>query len=143
MTDPMVRRAAAAQATLDTWSKRPFRLGFADCVRMTAAHLRLLGHHVKLPPSGSYRTAKSALKALREAGHDTLHAALSTIGLEEIAPASAIVGDVMMVDGGDEFGALGICVGNGRVLLYHEEIATGAVTAQPVIMIAAWRVNPI
>jgi hypothetical protein len=71
-----------------------------------------------------------------------LRDALGAIGLEEIAPAAAIVGDVMMLPAVDDLGALGVCLGNGRVLIYHEEIATGAVVAQPIEMVTAWRVDP-
>ncbi len=143
MIDVTVRRADAAQKTLDTWSARPLKLGTADCVRMAAAHLRLLGYRVKLPPSGSYRTVNGAMKALRQAGYRSLREAVTAQGLEEIAPAEAIVGDLMLMPAVDHLGGLGVCVGNGRVLIYHEEISSGAVAAQPVEMITAWNVKPL
>lgn len=135
--DPLVRRRDAAQKTLDIWSKRPMRLGTSDCVRMAAAHLRMLGHRVKLPASGSYRTANSALKALRARGFDSVEAALDAMGLKRIAPAAAIVGDIIMLPGVDRLGGLAICLGNGRVVAYHEDVAAAAVL-QPVEYIAAW-----
>lgn len=141
MTDAMVLRAAAAQKTLDTWSTRPLKLGTSDCVRMAAAHLRLLGRKVKLPPSGSYRSVRGAVKALRAAGYASLREAVGAQCLQEIAPAAAIVGDIMMLPAVDELGGLGVCLGNGRVLIYHEEIGTGAVVAQPIEMVTAWRVE--
>jgi hypothetical protein len=143
MSNPMMRRAEAAQKTLDVWSQRPLKLGTADCVRMAAAHLRLLGRKVKLPSSGSYRTVRSATKALRAAGHASLRDAVSAQGLAEIAPAEAIVGDLMLMPSVDDLGGLGVCLGNGRVLIYHEEIDTGAVVAQPIEMVTAWRVEPL
>ncbi len=138
MTDPLVRRTAAAQKTLDAWSKRPMRLGTSDCVRMVASHLRLLGHQVKLPPSGSYRTVNSARKALRAAGHDSLDAALDAMELERIAPAAAIVGDIISLPAVDHLGALTVCLGNGRVVGYHED-AVAATVLQPVEFVSAWR----
>lgn len=140
--DPLVRRAHAAQTTLDTWSKRPMRLGTADCVRMVAAHLRRLGYTVKLPPSGSYRTVNSAVKALAAAGYDSVEQALDAMGLERIAPAAAIVGDVVMLPGVDRLGGLTVALGNGRVVGWHEEAVGGATVLQPVEYVGAWRVDP-
>ncbi len=142
MTDPLVRRTTAAQKTLDKWSKKPMRLGTADCVRMAAAHLRQLGYKVKLPPSGSYRTPASAAKALKAAGFASVEDALDGQGLERIAPASAIVGDILMLDGGDRFGALTVAVGNGRVVGWHESAPGGATVMQPLEFKAAWRAEP-
>ncbi|WP_010186022.1 DUF6950 family protein [Sphingomonas sp. PAMC 26605] len=139
---PLVRRRDAAQITLDTWSKRPQKLGTADCVRMTAAHLRLLGWRVKLPPAGSYRTVNSAMKALASAGHDSISAALDALGLERISPAATIVGDIILMPADHELGALVIVMGNGRVAGWHDECADGVVVMQPLQMLAAWRADP-
>ncbi|WP_294189084.1 hypothetical protein [uncultured Sphingomonas sp.] len=138
MTDPLIRRRDAAQKTLDTWSRRPMKLGTSDCVRMTASHLRLLGYAVRLPSSGSYRTVNSALKALKARGYDNLAAALDDMGLERIAPAAAIVGDVLMLPAADHLNALVVALGNGRVVGYHEEVAAATVL-QPIDYEAAWR----
>lgn len=139
---PLVRRRDAAQVTLDTWSKRPLKLGTADCVRMTAAHLRLLGWKVKLPPAGSYRTVNSAMKALARAGYDSIAAALDALGLERIAPAAAIVGDIVLMPAEHELGALVIVMGNGRVAGWHDDDPEGVVPMQPLQMVAAWRADP-
>lgn len=140
MTDPLVIRAQAAQAALDKWSKRPMRLGTSDCVRMAAAHLRKLGRKVVLPPSGSYRTVPGAMKALKVRGFETLADALDGQGLERIAPAAAIVGDILMLPGVDRLGALVVALGNGRVVGWHEDVAAGATVLQPVEYVAAWSV---
>lgn len=142
MTDPLIRRTRAAQKTLDKWSTRPMRLGSADCVRMVASHLRQLGYKVRLPPSGSYRSPTGAAKALRAAGFSSIEAALDAQQLERIAPAAAIVGDILMLDGGDRFGALTVAVGNGRVVGWHESVSGGATVMQPLEFKAAWRVEP-
>jgi hypothetical protein len=142
MTHPLITRRDAAQATLDTWSSRPMKLGEADCVRMTAAHLRLLGYKVKLPPAGSYRTINSAVKALHKAGHATIGGALDAMGLERITPAAAIVGDIILMPAEHELGALVVVMGNGRVAGWHDDHAAGVVVMQPLEMLAAWRADP-
>lgn len=142
MVEPLVARTQAAQTTLDVWTKRPMKFGTSDCVRMVAAHLRLLGYKVKLPPSGSYRTVNSALRALNAAGYQTIADALDAMGLERISPAAAVVGDIIMMPSPDSLGALCIAVGNGRALAYHED-ATCAVVLQPLEFDCAWSVMPL
>lgn len=139
----LIRRRDAAQKTLDTWSSRPQKLGTADCVRMVAAHLRLLGYKVKLPPAGSYRTVNSAMKALRAAGYDSISAALDAVGLERIAPAATIVGDIILMPAEHELGALVVVMGNGRVAGWHDDYEAGVVVMQPLMMTAAWRAIPV
>lgn len=139
----MIRRVAASQATLDQFGARPLQLGTADCVRMTAAHLRRLGYNVKLPPSGSYRTPRQAMKLLAARGCATLADALDQLGLERIAPAAAIVGDIVQLPAVDALGALTIQLTNGRVAGYHADaLDRGAVVMQPSQFAAAWRVRP-
>lgn len=142
MDHALIRRRDAAQQTLDAWSARPMKLGSADCVRMVAAHLRMLGYQVKLPPAGGYRTVNSAMKALADAGYASIGEALDAIGLERIAPAATIVGDIMLMPAAHELGALVVCVGNGRVVGWHDEVPGGTIVMQPVEMLAAWRVDP-
>lgn len=142
MTEPLVRRRDAAEATLREFERRPFKWGRADCARMTAAHLRRLGYKVVLPPSGSYGTALAAAKALKARGYADLPAALDDMGLERIAPAAAIVGDVLQLAGEDVLGALCISLGNGRLLGYHDDAPLGAAVLQPMEYVTAWRANP-
>jgi hypothetical protein len=60
------------------------------------------------------------------------------MGLDRIAPAEAIVGDLLMLPGVDRLGGLAIALGNGRVVAYHEDVAAAAVL-QPLQYLAAWR----
>ena len=140
----LVLRARAAQAVLDTWGDTPLRLGHADCVRMVASHLRLLGWQIKLPRKGGYRTLKSAQKALADAGYASLGAALDAQGLERIPAAYAIVGDIVELEserGG--LSALTIAMGNGRVAGWHpDHIKRGIVVMQPHQLLTAWRATP-
>ena len=146
---PLIRRRDAAQATLDSWRKRRWRMGEADCVRMTAAHLRMLGYRVKLPPKGSYRTIKAARAKLEEAGFATLADALDALKLERIAPAAALVGDIIELASDDgeggllaSMGTLVVALGNGRVVGWHPDAPHGAEVLQPTEFVAAWRVEP-
>jgi hypothetical protein len=144
---PMVRRRDAAQATLDKIRAKPMKLGSRDCLRKDAHHLRLLGYSVKLPPAGSYKTVRSALRKLRELGHADLPAAIDSIGLKRIVPAAAIVGDIVQVpwseNADDPLCALMILLGNGRAVGYHED-RPGADVLQPLAgqIVSAWRVVP-
>jgi len=137
--DPFVKRTRAAQATLDVWSKRKMRLGTSDCVRLIASHLRRLGYTVKLPPSGSYASYPSAVKALKAAGFGSVDEALDGMGLERIAPAAAIVGDIVKLPADHPLGSFTVALGNGRVVGFHEDAVT-ATTLQPVEYAGAWRI---
>lgn len=136
-------RRVAAQATLDTFRDVAFKYGKRDCVRMAAFHLRRLGYKVVLPPESSYRSAKSAIKALRARGFNNLMEAVDAHGLQRIPPAAAVVGDIIAVPGEGEFGAaLHVALGNGRTVGYHQDLI-GAGVLQPIEYVAAWRATPI
>jgi len=141
MIPPLQRRRDAAQATLDRFKDQPFAFGKNDCVRLVAFHLRKLGYRPQLAKAGTYRTALSARRALERAGFGSLAEALDAIGLERIAPAAVIVGDVVQCEGDDELGALAVYVGNGRILGYSED-AAGAVVMQSLKIDLAWRAPP-
>jgi hypothetical protein len=142
----LLGRRDAAQATLDAWKGRPLRLGEWDCARMAASHLRRLGYQVRLPAARTYRTARSAIAAMRKLGHEDLAGALDALGLVRIAPAAAIVGDIIQMPSEVEaLGALTIVMGNGRVAGWHGDGARsdgGFMVLQPLSYVAAWRVDP-
>lgn len=141
MKQPLVRRRDVTQATLHRFRDKPFQMGTRDCVRMTAAHLRAMGYKVKLPPSGSYRTLRSATKALATAGFETIGAALDAMGLPRIPPAAALPGDVIELPSENNLAALAIALGNGRIVAYHPDMP-GATVLQPLDFVTAWRVDP-
>lgn len=138
----LVRRTEITQATLDRFRDRPLRYGSADCVQMAAAHLKAMGHRVLLSKGGRYQTAIGALRALRRAGFASLTEALDGQHLERIAPAAAWTGDIIAIpaDEGAKLEALGIALGNGRVLAWHPDLP-GAGVLQPLQYLAAWRVT--
>jgi len=140
---PLIRRRDAAQATLHEWGGKKLRLGHADCVRMVASHLRRLGHKVVLPPAGSYRSVKAAKAALAKAGYACLPDALDSFGFERIAPAAALVGDIIELPSAiDGLAALTVAVGNGRVIGWCDDGREGVLVMQPHEYVAAWRVAP-
>lgn len=141
MSDIMVRRVAAAQTTLDEFVGKPFRWGHNDCARLVAAHLRRMGYKVRVPSKGSYASPRSALKMLRARGFESMAAAIDAVGLQRVAPAEAVAGDIVQGESGDAFGALGVKLSNGRLLGYHEH-AVGAAVLQEVSLQIAWRVTP-
>lgn len=135
----MVRRVTAAQATLDRFKDRPFAFGKDDCARMAVFHLRRFGMKPRIAKAGSYSTLLGARRALARAGFTSLADAVDAQGLLRTEPASAVVGDLLMLPGCDELGALAVALGNGRVLAWHED-AAGACVLQPVEFVTAWRV---
>lgn len=139
----LVVRVRCAQATRDEWFGKAWRMGEADCARMAASHLRRMGHAVKLPAKGRYRTVKSARAELLARGFANLPEAMDAMGFERIVPARAIVGDVMELpeEEGTGIGSLVIALGNGRVLGWHPDVK-GAAVLQPGQWQAAWRVTP-
>ena len=82
------------------------------------------------------------MQALADAGHPSLGAALTALGLEPIAPACAIVGDLIWMPAEHELGALTVCMGNGRVAGWHDSYADGAIVMQPLAFLGAWRADP-
>lgn len=139
----LVLRSKAAQATLDAWRDKPFRIGHADCVRLIASHVRRMGHKVRLPHAGAYRGVQAARMLLQARGFESLPDAMDKMGFDRIPPAAALVGDVIELPSEiAELGTLTVALGNGRVLGWHEDAPKGACVLQPLEQIAAWRVEP-
>lgn len=116
----MSRRADVFSATRSAFDERPFSWGTVDCIKVTAFHLRGMGHAVRFGTSGSYRTALGASRALARAGHATLCDAIASVGLIEIPPAACLLGDILVGPGTDAFEAIGIYVGNEAIYAFHE-----------------------
>lgn len=136
---PLVRRQKAVEATKARFAGKSFAWGSADCAKMVAFHLKQLGIKVRLSKAGQYKTALGAKGALKRMGYATLPEAMDGHGFERIAPAFALIGDVVSFASDHEIGALGLAVGNGNMLAFHESLP------QPVVMTmgqidTAWRV---
>ena len=144
MTDHhLTLRTNAAEATKDKWLGTPLKLGHTDCVRMAADHLRRLGHKVSVPAKGSYAGLVGARREMKKRGLANIGDALAALGLEEIAPASTLAGDIIEMQGVDDgLPALVIALGNGRVLGWHDDGALGVVVFPWLSAIRAWRAMP-
>ena len=141
MTTILERRVAAAQATLDHFTGRPFVWGKCDCAIMAADVLRRLGRTTPLRSFGSYRTALSATRALKKKGFADLPAVLDDYGLLRIPYAAALPGDIVSTPGEDAWGdALAVDLGRGRYLGFARDVegARAGVITLPVVN-AAWR----
>ena len=138
-TPLMLRRQVAAQATFARFHGRDFEWGRADCARMVAFHLRQLGLRPQLAKAGTYRSALTARRALARTGHASLASAIDAIGLLRIAPAAALIGDILALPGDDAMTGLTVALGNGRVLGWHQDAAAADVL-QPTAFEAAWTI---
>lgn len=131
------KRAKALNETQAKFGTKSFKWGGCDCAKILAFHLRKFGH--KVPKTGGYRSALGAKKRLNELGFETLPELVDSLGLEPIAPAFTVLGDVVSFESDDPIGGVGIVWGNGNMMCFHESFQT------PVIMTMgridrAWRV---
>ncbi|MEM9965917.1 MAG: hypothetical protein AAGC58_11265 [Asticcacaulis sp.] len=103
---------------------------------MVAMHLRHMGHRVSLVKAGEYSSAKGAVRALSRMGYDSLEAALDA-RFVRIAPAEAVVGDIIALPSDCALSALAVRLSNGRVLHSWQG---GFSISEPLLFVAAWRV---
>ncbi|MGN5373295.1 DUF6950 family protein [Sphingomonas hankookensis] len=134
----LVERRDVTQATMDHFAAKPFDWAkAATCVHLVRQHVRAMGHRV--PPVPRFRSALTARAALKSRGWNDLAAMMDAV-LPRILPSEVLVGDVVEMPGeGDAFGALGIAVGNGRVLGYSSGYAGLTVMQPQTVPTAAWR----
>lgn len=133
----LAERAAATDITKNWFVGRPFKFGVSDCACIVVFHLRGMGWKIATPKKG-WDTPEQLARALKRFG-GTGAAALDKIGLERIAPARVIIGDVVELPSDHRLGAFAIYAGNGRTLGFHEG-AEGACIMQPTVpLVAAWR----
>jgi hypothetical protein len=136
----LVRRVAAAQAIHDRMRGKAHRWVVNDCGKMVGLHARRLGYKVELPKLGDYTTPAGALKWLKKRGYDSLDARLDDLW-PQIAPAAALVGDVLALESVDALAALVIHMGQGQYLGFHED-SDAAVLMRPTAFVRAWSVLP-
>lgn len=138
----LIARQAITAETIRRWQGRAFAWGTADCVRLVLCHLKRCGARPAIGTAGTWRTALGAARALNRAGFANLGEALDILPLARIAPAAALIGDVVQLPSPDRFEALAIALGNGRVLAWiegHDD--AGCTVLQPIAPpLAAWRV---
>lgn len=138
MVPVQIRRVQATQATVDRFLGKTYKLSTVDCGRLLGLHLRKCGRKVDVPKIGAYSTYAGALKWLKHRGCDSIEAYLDSLGLLRIAPAEALVGDILTLPSSDALSAPVIYVGDGRYLGFHEESEV-AVLMKPTAFELAWR----
>lgn len=129
-------RRNATETTLNAFVGRPFEFGKYDCGLMVIDHVKRMGHSISV---GFTWSNAVGLKRFLNRNGGSGAACLDGWGLPRIPPAFAMMGDVVEIVGEPPFGAFGICIGNGRILAYHED-AEGACIIQPTdAPLNAWR----
>ena len=135
----LAARRDATRRTVERFAGHPFAWGQYDCGKMVIAHLRMMGRRPVLGPGGSWKSAVGLARFLRRHGGSGAACLDEWMPHSRIIPAQAIIGDVVEMPGDSVGGTFGVCVGNGRVLAYHED-AEAAAIIQPGQYLAAWRV---
>lgn len=108
----------------------------ATCLHMARFHLRKMGRKPPpLPQIGSLLAARRALKTREWANAGDM---LDAIGLERIAPAQMLLGDLAMLESEDGMGAIVVSAGS-KVLGWHDA-AEDMVVMDAHVVTAAWRV---
>lgn len=137
MAIEIVKRTVLTEKTKEKFYGRQFAWGTGDCAKMAAFHARAFGW--KIPKQGTYRTEFGALKYLKELGFDSVTDLVTATGLTEIAPARAMIGDIVTFESDSKIGALGIAVGNGNMLAFHESVEGGAILSMSAVE-KAWSI---
>jgi hypothetical protein len=133
---PFIKRQRATQKTVDACKGKAFVEWQNDCVKLVERHARNMGKPIKIP---KYHDAKSAADALRSLGVKSLAEALDK-RFTRIDPHQVLMADIVELPGANGFSGLTVAVGNGRVLGFHEDIATCDIL-QPLIISGAWRID--
>lgn len=134
-------RAEATQKTIDQFYDQPFEWGVADCAILACRHLDNLGIANPLDKVIGYTDEKGARKALVKLGVKGMEELADKQGFERIAPAAAILGDLVAIPGGEEGNewlGLGVALANGRILAFaNDKAMIGPVEVATI----AWRVS--
>jgi hypothetical protein len=116
----MVKWRSRYDATIDILRETPFEWGDHDCLFGLVVPVieALTGDRMFERFRGRYRTAKGALGVMRKAGYADL-ADLAASELPEVHPSACVLGDIVAIPSGDDFGfALGVVNGD-RVFILH------------------------
>lgn len=132
----LAQRAEVTRATLDSFAGKPFAFGSCDCGLLVISHLKAMGW--KIRTGGTWKSATALRRFLNRNG-GTGSACIDGWGVPRIPSAAAIIGDIVEIEGEPPFGAFGVCLGNGRILAFHEDVDTAAVLQPTTPPVAAWR----
>lgn len=134
------QRQAATQATANKFSGKEFAWGKYDCAKMVNYHLSRLGLGFDFSQIEKYSDPISARAAMAGLGFENLAQAMDS-KFESIAPARAVLGDIIEFDPDNPLGSLGIALGNNAVFCYVEDHPGGPVGARIIKARKAWRVK--
>lgn len=136
---PMLKRAAATQACMDRFNGKPYDAAMRHCGKLAAHAMHKMGRKAPLLTASRHKTEAGAIKYLKRTGFASLVELMDAMGLERIAPAAALPGDIIGLPSGDAFGcSLAVALGDGLVLGLVE--GGGFQPLVPHQFVAAWRV---
>lgn len=110
-------RQTYTQNTVNKFLNKPYKWGTTDCAHLAASHVSQTGKPTPLDEARSYKTAKGALRSIRELGFDSLEDLMDKT-YQRIAPAMALAGDIVALPAEDGWIALGIYLGEQRLLAF-------------------------
>ena len=137
MTD-LIKRMELTEATRKKYFGKRFSWGTCDCAKIAAFHARQFGW--KVATTGRYRSYRTAKQALKKSGVTSIPELVSATGLREIPPAYAMTGDIVSFASDADIGAVGIVIGNGNMLAFHEAAEGAAIISMNVID-KAWSIS--
>lgn len=123
----LIERVRITQKTIDQFLFRNFEWGTVDCAQLCDFHAKLAGHSTPLSKAGSYKTERGAKLALRKAGASNMEELVGLV-LQPIAPAYAMVGDIVGLPGGSPekpWTAIGVHVGEDKVIALANSTGLG------------------
>lgn len=136
---PIERRARAAQACIDRFYGKPLKLGTRDCAKLVAHDLHVLKVKVPFLKGVEWSSDLSGARALKYLGFKSLIDATDSMGFARIGHASALPADIIALPTESPLGALGVYLGNGLVLGFHED----SPNCEQIVLeqsVCAWRV---
>jgi hypothetical protein len=118
----LIRRQVATQNTLNRFRGKPFDFKRElHCAELWRFHMKKMGHD--LPPWPTVRSVAAAVRALKERDCANMGELCGKwLGLEEIAPAAMLLGDVAYLAGEEDewrIGSLVICAGPRKVFGWY------------------------
>lgn len=141
----LIERVAATQKTIDEFLHVEFEWGRADCAQLAGRHVEAFGLLSRLAEAPNYKTERGARRALATLSVASMEELVASHQFEQIAPALALVGDIVGFPGGTEekpWTALGVFVGGDRILGFADIDGSGARCEYGPLSVCtiAWRV---
>lgn len=111
-------RVIRTSEVIERFRGKPFAWNTrGNCIHLAKAQAKALGKRTPTVPK--FTTYKSAVKALKATGYESLEALLDSL-FPRIPSARMIVGDIAMLPGLAPFNALVVAAGGQKVIGWHE-----------------------